>query len=82
MFGAEFDADALVGEDRLTRRRVESPPVPDAAGAVPLLDEVTAALGRGTSHEEQVRLGARAVPADASTPSTRRRSARRCRPIR
>lgn len=56
VFGAEFNEDALVGEDRLTADEwVTAPP----QGAVPLLDEVTTALRGVTSHEDQLRLGAR-----------------------
>lgn len=56
VFGCPFEADALIGEDRLT---VEEWAGPSTSGPVPLLDEVTAALRGTTSHAEQLAAGRR-----------------------
>ncbi|MGH3628585.1 MAG: DEAD/DEAH box helicase, partial [Sciscionella sp.] len=55
VFGAEFDATSLIGEERLTIEEWAAAP----QGRTPLLDEVTAALSDCTSHEAQLAEGKR-----------------------
>jgi len=55
VFGAEFDATSIIGEDRLTIDEW----VTDREGDIPLLDEVTITLQGCASHEEQLQAGER-----------------------
>ncbi|WP_214370457.1 DEAD/DEAH box helicase [Pseudonocardia sp. H11422] len=61
VFGTEFDETSLVGEDRLSVDEWVTGP----QGTIPLLDEVTAVLRSCSTHEEQVRVGARLFLGDA-----------------
>ena len=55
VFGCEFDAESLVGEDRLTVDEWVTPPEPDEkAIAIPLLDRITTTVDRYAPHEEQL----------------------------